>query len=155
MPALAYGAALFPLQPLSSSCWVWQGVIVLQKTAVSDSAIVVGRECSSGLQRVLGIACGVLLLEITAILVFPRSATQVAVEKMGSALQKLAALNQMTWVQGPWQAPQAGAAEAPAKGSRSACPAGLSAALMHPTAVQHLKGEEQSLCITCKQHCQS
>ena len=87
------------------------------------------------LQRVLGIACGVILLEITAILVFPRSATQVAVEKMGSALQKLAALNQMTWIQGPWQAPQADAAGAPAKGSRSACSAGLSAAPMHPTAV--------------------
>ena len=85
------------------------------------------------MQRVLGIACGVILLEITAILVFPRSATQVAVEKMGSALQKLAALNQMTWVQGPWQAP----AEAPAKGSRSACPARFSAAPMHSNAEEH------------------
>ena len=79
------------------------------------------------MQRVLGIACGVILLEITAILVFPRSATQVAVEKMGSALEKLAALNKMTWIQGPWQAPQAGPAEAPAKGSRSAGSAGLPA----------------------------
>ena len=60
---------------------------------------------------------------------------------MGSALQKLAALNRMTWIQGPWQAPQAGAAEAPAKPSRSPCSAGLPAALMHPTAVYRPRRE--------------
>ena len=57
------------------------------------------------MQRVLGIACGVLLLELTAILVYPRSATQEAVAKMGSALEKLAELNRMTWVHGPWESP--------------------------------------------------
>ena len=87
--------------------------------------------CWPAVQRVLGIACGVILLEITAILVFPRSATQVAVEKMGSALQKLAALNRMTWIQGPWQASQTDAAEAPAKGSRYPC----SAACLQPQCI--------------------
>ena len=106
---------------------------------MSGLAIMANLHCWPALQRVLGIAFGVILLEITAILVFPRSATQVAVEKMGSALQKLAALNQMTWIQGPWQAPQAGAAEAPAKGSRSACSASLPAALMHPTAADQAR----------------
>ena len=57
------------------------------------------------MQRVLGIACGVILLELTAILVYPRSATQEAVAKMGLALEKLAELNRMTWVQGPWESP--------------------------------------------------
>ena len=57
------------------------------------------------MQRVLGIACGVLLLELTAILVYPRSATQEAVAKMGTALEKLAELNRMTWVHGPWESP--------------------------------------------------
>ena len=124
-------------------------------SAMSYPAFAVESYCWSALQRVLGIACGVILLEITAILVFPRSATQVAVEKMGAALQKLAALNQMTWVQGPWQAPQAHAADTPAKGSRCACSLGFSAALTCPTAVGHPRGKAQSLCITCTQHCQS
>ena len=56
-------------------------------------------------QRILGIACGVILLEITAILVYPRSASQEAVAKMGQALEKLAELNRMTWVHGPWESP--------------------------------------------------
>ena len=72
---------------------------------MSGLAIMANLHCWPALQRVLGIAFGVILLEITAILVFPRSATQVAVEKMGSALQKLAALNQMTWIQGPLAGP--------------------------------------------------
>ena len=45
--------------------------------AMSGSAIRVKSQVWSAMQRVLGIACGVILLEITAILVFPRSATQV------------------------------------------------------------------------------
>ena len=57
------------------------------------------------MQRVLGIACGVILLELTAILVYPRSATQEAVAKMGQALEKLGELNRMTWVHGPWESP--------------------------------------------------
>ena len=66
-------------------------------------------------QRVLGIACGVILLELTAILVYPRSATQEAVAKMGLALEKLAELNRMTWVQGPWESPsQNGKRQGPA-----------------------------------------
>lgn len=56
-------------------------------------------------QRILGIACGVILLEITAVLVYPRSASQEAVAKMGQALEKLAELNRMTWVHGPWESP--------------------------------------------------
>ncbi|CAL5227833.1 g10862 [Coccomyxa viridis] len=66
--------------------------------------------------RVLGIACGVIILELTAILVYPRSATQEAVAKMGLALEKLAELNRMTWLQGPWESPSQNGKSARADG---------------------------------------
>lgn len=52
--------------------------------------------------RVLGIASGVLLSEVAAVLIFPKSATQEAVAKMGVSLKKLAELNKIVWERGPW-----------------------------------------------------
>jgi hypothetical protein len=56
--------------------------------------------------RVLGIASGVLLSEFFAVIIFPKSATQEAVAKMGTALKKLAELNCAVWEHGPWGASQ-------------------------------------------------
>ncbi|BDA46028.1 hypothetical protein COCOBI_08-1200 [Coccomyxa sp. Obi] len=57
--------------------------------------------------RVTGIASGVLLSELYAVLVFPKSATQEAVAKMKTAMQKLGDLNKLVWEHGPWSpAPQ-------------------------------------------------
>lgn len=55
--------------------------------------------------RVTGIASGVLLSELYAVLIFPKSATQEAVAKMKAAMQKLAGLNQLVWDQAPLTRP--------------------------------------------------
>ncbi|CAL8462165.1 g1696 [Coccomyxa elongata] len=56
--------------------------------------------------RVTGIASGVLLTELYAVLIFPKSATQEAVAKMKTAMQKLGNLNKLVWEHGPWSPPQ-------------------------------------------------
>ncbi|EIE24279.1 hypothetical protein COCSUDRAFT_41535 [Coccomyxa subellipsoidea C-169] len=65
-----------------------------------------------GAMRVTGIASGVLLSELYAVLIFPKSATQEAVAKMKTAMQKLGDLNRLVWEHGPWN-PSQGLAEAP------------------------------------------
>ncbi len=65
-----------------------------------------------GAMRVTGIASGVLLSELYAVLIFPKSATQEAVAKMKTAMQKLGDLNRLVWEHGPWN-PSHGLAEAP------------------------------------------
>jgi hypothetical protein len=89
--------------------------------------------------RVLGIASGVLLSELSSVLIFPRTATQVswagclgipslhvkgsaaagalvaqeAVAKMGVALAKLAELNTTVWMHGPFLRPPTPSAKTP------------------------------------------
>jgi hypothetical protein len=60
-----------------------------------------------GAMRVTGIASGVLLSELYAVLIFPKSATQEAVAKMKTAMQKLGNLNRLVWEHGPWSPPKA------------------------------------------------
>ena len=53
------------------------------------------------LTRITGICSGVILSEILAVLVFPKSATSEALTHMRTALKKLTELNTMAWQHGP------------------------------------------------------
>ena len=51
--------------------------------------------------RITGICSGVILSEIMAVLVFPRSATGEALTHMRTAMKKLTVLNALAWQHGP------------------------------------------------------
>ena len=55
--------------------------------------------------RVLGIAFGVLILELSAIVIFPKSASEEALRKLAICLGKLAELNRIAWAHGPLAQP--------------------------------------------------
>lgn len=58
------------------------------------------------ISRVIGISCGVLLVELGSVLIFPKSATEASLEEMGATLHKLCEMNRVAWGHGPLYQPE-------------------------------------------------
>jgi hypothetical protein len=58
------------------------------------------------ISRVIGISCGVVLMEVGSVLIFPKSATESSLEEMAIALRKLTEMNRVAWGHGPLYQPE-------------------------------------------------
>eukprot|EP00884_Botryococcus_braunii_P008192 jgi/Botrbrau1/17374/Bobra.0494s0001.1 len=75
---------------------------------VTFGSVSVGIEGSRllAISRVIGISCGVLLVELGSMLIFPKSATEASLEEMGATLHKLCEMNRVAWGHGPLYQPE-------------------------------------------------